>query len=618
MNGRQPARPGCQQNTMFYTNLLYFLVVIFALATDQAPARPSLPPLLALPLLSLAYAGYFFVCGQVFARGGAVAREYFARERLLSIMAVGTFIVCLHGLDLKYYLHPLSLDGRLPVLENGGGLVLFFGFLSLLWIKARPLYQQVFQRVHTALSFIVANIRANLPILLPWLLISLLFDLLALFNVPGLQRLLESPWGDLVLFAVFVFFLLIFFPPLVRLLWDCRPVPAGPLRTMMERFCREQGFSAEILLWPLFEGQMLTAGVMGIIPRLRYLLVTPALLNALTWDELKAVLAHEIGHVKKKHLLLYVFLFLGFSIFAGATAEPLPFFILGSDWFYRMVDRLRVAPEAVLAVLLALPVLLLMLLYFRYLFGYFIRNFERQADLHVFKALGDSSGLINSFEKIAVLGGNIRDQKSWHHFGIGERIDFLQACERDRTHIRRHDRKVAFSLLLYFLVVAGIAGVLGAMDFRKLPAGAEIRYIEAVVAHKVRQGTEDGLLFLLLGDLLQEKKMEARAIAAYESALRLKPTNPDVHNNLAWLLATAHDVSLRDPARAVALARRAVAFKEAGYILDTLAVALWTAGSVQEALAMERRAVEIDPDNAVYYLAQIRKMEQMADSPGGG
>jgi Zn-dependent protease with chaperone function len=602
---------------MSYSNLLYFLVVIFVLATDNAPAYPALSPLIALPLLVLVYGGYFFFCRKVFVQGGAVARTYFARERLLSVTAVALFVTCLYGLDLKYYLHPLALGDRLPVLENIGGLALFFGFLALMWIQARKPYQEVFQRAHTALSFIAANIRANLPILLPWLLLSFLFDLLALLTIPGLQPLLDSPWGDLVMFAVFVLFLLFFFPPLVRLLWDCKPLPVGPLRTRMELFCRELGFSAEILLWPLFEGQVLTAGVMGIIPRLRYLLVTPALLKSLTWEELAAVLAHEIGHVKKKHLLLYIFLFLGFSLFAGAAAEPLPFFILGSDWFYQLVEWLRISPETLLAVLLSLPILLLLLLYFRYLFGYFIRNFERQADLHVFSALGDSSALISSFEKIAILGGNIRDQKSWHHFGIGERIDFLRACERDRGTIRRHDRKVGLSLLVYFVMIAGIVGGLSRTDFREIPVSAEIRYIEAMLAHKERQGTADGLLFLLLGDMLQEKKMEARAIAAYETALQLKPENPDVHNNLAWLLATAQEPSLRDPARAVTLARRAVELKMAGYILDTLAVALWMNGSVEAALAAERRALEIDPDNSGYYREQLRKMARASGERGG-
>ena len=443
---------------MLYTNLFYFLVVIFVLVTDNAPAEPGLPLLSALPLLVIAYSGYLLLCRRVFARGMAGARHYFARERLLSVTAVTLFVAILHGLDLKYYLHPLTLAGRLPALENIAGLVFFFVFLALLWSQGRLAYQAVFHRDHTAWSFIVTNLRANLPIVLPWLLVSLLADLLALLRIPGLQQFLASPWGDLALFAVFVFFLLFFFPPLVRWLWKCTPLPAGPLRARMEHFCREQGFAAGIFLWPLFEGQVLTAGIMGIVPRLRYLLVTPALLHALTWDELRAVLAHEIGHVRKHHLLLYVFLFLGFSLFAGAVTEALPSFILGSDWFYQMVTLLQVSPEPALAVLLALPVLLLMLFYFRYLFGYFIRNFERQADLHVFAALGDGSALISSFEKIAFLGGNIRSEKSWHHFGLGERIDFLHACEQDRGAIRRHDRKVRRSLLAYALAVGCIVG----------------------------------------------------------------------------------------------------------------------------------------------------------------
>lgn len=595
---------------MIYNNLLYFLVVIFILATDKTPEIPVLPPLAALPLLLTIYWAYFMLCGMVFSRvRDAGARMYFAAEKKLSILAVVLFVLLLHGLDLKYYVHPLSVDNRVPSLENIGGLIFFFVFLILMWIRARVHYQAIFQRIHTSLSFIAANIRANLPIILPWMALSFLFDLLALLNVPFLQDVMRSAWGDLLLFTVFIFFLLIFFPPLVRSLWECKPLPAGPLREKMESFCRQQGFTAEILIWPLFEGQVVTAGVMGIIPRLRYLLVTPALLNAMDWEELKAVLAHEIGHVKKKHLLLYIFLFLGFSMLAGMAVEPMPYLILGSNYFYRLVDLLLVSPEALLAALITVPLLVLMVVYFRYLFGYFIRNFERQADLYVFKALGKSSSLISSFEKIAHLGGNIRDQKSWHHFGLGERIDFLEKCERDRGLIRNHDRKVYFSLAAYFLFISVSAGVLGASGYDMPGDEDQIRYIEAVVEHKLRKDPENGLLFLLLGDLLQEKEMEGRAIAAYERALELKPMNADVHNNLAWLLLTARDGSLHDPARALRLARRAWEIKQAGYILDTLAVALWANGLVDEAMAAEARAMEIDPANKRYYLQQMKKIQ---------
>ena len=66
------------------------------------------------------------------------------------------------------------------------------------------------------------NIKINLPIMLPWLVISSFFDVLSLMNIPGLTGVMQSYWGDLVLFAVFVLFLLVFFPPLVRWLWNSR------------------------------------------------------------------------------------------------------------------------------------------------------------------------------------------------------------------------------------------------------------------------------------------------------------------------------------------------------------------------------------------------------------
>ncbi len=59
---------------------------------------------------------------------------------------------------------------------------------------------------------------------------------------------------------------------------------------------------------------MLTAGVMGLVKRFRYLLITPALLDLLEPEELKGVVAHEIGHIRKKHLIFYLGFFVGYVV----------------------------------------------------------------------------------------------------------------------------------------------------------------------------------------------------------------------------------------------------------------------------------------------------------------
>lgn len=593
---------------MLYNNLIYFLVVIFVFSTRTPATEPSLAPWLAIPL----FVGglYFFSvqAGRMYRRiPVGASNQYFAVEKQLSIAAVFLFILFVYVLDVKFYFRWLSFDNRLPVLENIAGLLLFFGLLTMIWLRARPVYQSLFQRSHGPWSFVLSNIKANLPIILPWLVLSAIFDLLLLLPFAVVQEVLNSPWGDLLLFAVFVCFLALFFPPLVKWLWGCTPMPEGPLKERILAFCKQQGFHSKVLMWPLFEGQVLTAGIMGIVPKLRYLLVTPALLATLNQEELDAVLAHEIGHVKKLHLVLYIFLFLGFSALAGSLAEPLPHFILSSDLFYTLLGWGNISPETLLGILGALPLLLLMLLYFRYIFGYFIRNFERQADLYVFKAQGTGRPLVGSFEKIACLSGNIRDEKNWHHFGIGERIDYIDYCEQDRKRIGQHDRKVYLSLAVYFLCVTLLVFMVQQFDSVQLSSGYELKYTEAILLQKSRQEPGNSLWPVLLGDLMQRNRMERKAVTAYEKALALTPMNAEVNNNLAWLLLTAGDKTVRDPRRALTLARTAVTIKEQGYVLDTLALAFWANGFIEEALQAEAKAVVLDPENRRYYESQVEK-----------
>lgn len=589
---------------MFYNNLLCFLVAIFVFSASTASDKPWLPPLMTLALLLASLWLFATAARRMFAAANSSGR-YFSAERRLSFLAVLLFVGLVGLLDLKFYLQPLSFGDRLPVLTDIGGLACFFLLLAIVWYQARPRYMQLFNSRDSTGGFIWSNFKANLPVVLPWLVLSLAFDLLQLLPYPPLAHFLRSPWGELALFALFVVFLVLFFPPLVRVLWSCRPLPPGPLRDHIVAFCRAQGVRAEILYWPLFEGQALTAGIMGILPGLRYLLITPALVEHLSREELDSVLAHEIGHVRRYHLVLYITLFLSFSLLAGAVARPLPHFVLSSDLFYRLLHVLQLAPETLLGVMVSAPLLVLLIVWFRFVFGYFMRNFERQADLYAFQVQGTGRPLVASFEKIAHLGGGNREEKNWHHFGLGERVAFLDRCEADTSLIGRHDRKVWLSLLAFFLGIGLLVFGLRLVDVEKLAGGYEIRYAEAVLSQKMRLEPTNSAWPLVLGDFLQSRKMERKAVEAYDKALTLAPDNAEISNNLAWLLLTSHDPAVRDARRALTLAESAALGKEHGHILDTLATAYWANGMIEEALATEARAVRLDPRNRPYYLKQM-------------
>lgn len=597
-----------------YNNLLYFLIAVFLFSMDTAPEVPRLPAWASGSLFVLGLVCYERLAQFIHRKAGSRSSAgYFRAERKASVLALFFFALAIYVCDLKYYLSVLSWAKALPSLVNVAGLCLFFLYLSLMWRAGKSHYQSIFGRTYTTAGFIALNIKVNLPIVLPWVLLSLCYDLFALLPWPGLRDLLLSAWGDFLFFVMFLFFVLFLFPPLVRRLWGCTRMPASTLRDQLTAFCARQKFATELYLWPLFEGRVLTAAVMGFVPGLRYVLITPGLIEALTLEELEAVMAHEIGHVKKKHLLLYLMLIAGFSLILGLGTEPWTYFLLSHDSFYSLMRWSGLAPEAMLVAGTAIPLLMVMLLYFRYLFGYFIRNFERQADLHVFPVLGSSHALMSAFEKIALLGGNIRDQPNWHHFGIGERVAFLEKCEQDPQERGRHQRRVRFSLAAYLLVLAAVVLMLRQMPVEGLARQYEEKYIEAVLWQKVQQEPDKALWLKLAGDLMQHKKMEKKALAAYERALAFAaPASPDLLNNLAWLLLTSEDLQLRDPQRALTLARSAALAKPLGSFLDTLGLAYWANGLIEEAVAAEQEAVLADPAGREYYQQQVERFRRLS------
>jgi len=57
------------------------------------------------------------------------------------------------------------------------------------------------------------------------------------------------------------------------------------------------------------------AGVSGILPNYRYIFLTEYLLENFSTDEIKAVIAHEIGHIKGRHLIINAILKVGWLVF---------------------------------------------------------------------------------------------------------------------------------------------------------------------------------------------------------------------------------------------------------------------------------------------------------------
>jgi protein O-mannosyl-transferase len=112
----------------------------------------------------------------------------------------------------------------------------------------------------------------------------------------------------------------------------------------------------------------------------------------------------------------------------------------------------------------------------------------------------------------------------------------------------------------------------------------------------------------------------AEAITQYSQALQLSPGMDDAANNLAWLLATCSDRSLRDGARAVALARQASehSHDQNPVILGTLAAAYAEAGKLSEAAATAQRARQLALAQNNRTLAGVLESQWQRYRVGGG
>jgi len=594
---------------LIYNNLIYFLVVIVILSTNSAPAHPQFPATITLAVFLAKAVFYRWYLTRIFDKKKVYnATHYSTAERKGAIWAIIIFSLDVYLLDCQYYFNLLPLANKLPVISSFSCLTLFVLYLILLWDAAAHSYQSSFGQKENHRAFIMTNIKTNLPIVLPWLLLSLLADILQLASVPIIKDFLSSAWGEEAIFVLFFIFLAIIFPAIITRLWGCTPLPPGPTRQKIESFCRSQNVHyKEIMVWPLFEGQALTAGVMGFTRKFRYLLVTPALLAALSPAEIEAVMAHELGHVKKRHLQLYFILFLGFGTMVQLATYPMLYMLTNSDLFYQAVHFANKKPGNALALASTFSMLLLMIVYFRYIMGFFMRNFERQADLFALKTMGTSTYLINVFEKIAWLSGNIRELSSWHHFGIGQRIDCLIRCSRNPSLIQRHDRKVHIALATFAIVFLLSFFALWKMPDTFLAGPSREKFAEAVIRQKISEEPRNYAWQQLLGDLQYSRQLYQDAIRAYSSAIALNPEQPEVLNNLAWILLTAENPRVQDPPRALALAKQAVIIQPSAHILDTLALAYWRNGFREQAVLAEKRAIAQQPADLPYYIHQLKK-----------
>lgn len=605
-----------------FGNILYFIVVLLIWSTYQPPTEPELAPVEILGLffwLAILFAYLTRLQFKVVARRigrdspAGLDNAFNAASTRQSIMAVGLFAIDIYGLNLPSLLHGIGPFTVLPTLEAVVMLALFVGYLAVVWAIGFDVYRRIYPDPIARGAYVRSHFSMALPVMAPWLAFSFVSDLLNALPLPRLKAWLSSPAGEIAYFLLFLIVVAVLGPALLQKMWRCRPMEDGPLRQRIQALCRQAGVDCrDILYWPIMGGRMITAGVTGIVARFRYILVTPALVSRLEPEEIEAVIAHELGHVRKHHLHLYLVFLVGYMVVTFAVFDLVLYASIYTISLHRLPALIGLSETTAFSVLLGLVLIGLFVFYFRFVFGFFMRNFERQADAHVFAFFDSAAALIRTFYKISLFSGQAADKPNWHHFSIGQRIGFLQRCEADRRWIGRQDRKIRRSLAVFLVSLTLVAGLGYQVKFGEAGRRINRHFSETILRNMLDRRPHDPFLLGALGDLYYSRDDLAGARDAYERALSLDPTHVNVLNNLAWLYATSPDPMLRNPPRALALALAAARLKPESHVLDTLAESYFVNGKYPQALAAARQALAAGGGDPAYLEKQIARFEAAA------
>jgi Zn-dependent protease with chaperone function len=608
-----------------FSNLLYFLIALVIYSTselfDNKVENFDNSAVINSIMLSLLF---IILCKFVFKRLEKKASKssyenidhlinnYISR---LSIFALILFAVNIYGLKLTLLFSGIKFFNIFPTFEAIFFLGLFLFYLIVIWNEAFRVQKIYFSGKVSKKDFIVSNVSFSLPALLPWFCLSIVADILGLLPWEPLKNFLQTPVGEVGYIALFLVAIAVFGPVLIKRIWKCKPLEQGFARTHIESVCKKTGLKySNILKWELFGGTMLTAGVMGLIARFRYILVTPALLTSLNDDELEAVMLHEIGHVQKYHMVFYLFVFSGFIVCNFVFFEPIILLLYLLEPVYNLFEMIGVDKVTAHPILISTTLIGSFVIYFRFVFGFFMRHFERQADLHVYNFTEDASALISTFYKIASFSPQSIDKPNWHHYSIGQRIRFLERCQTTPALIPAFHLRIKKMISVYFLVIVFLAGFGYSINFGAAKEPFDNFIAEKVLLQQMDIDPDNSDLYALVGDYYYNKKNYEKAIDSYENVLRVAPDNVHALNNLSWLFATCPEIRYRNNTKALEYAKKALKHNQQAFVVDTYAEALFANKDIQNAVAASKEALQISTDKKEYYQSQLKRFEKFLNT----
>ena len=279
--------------------------------------------------------------------------------------------------------------------------------------------------------------------LLPVLVLLAFQDVVTLVT-PSWQ---ESEFGWL-LYLIPLVGVTVAFPLLLSRIWQTTPLPAGPLRMQLEQLANRMGVrTRDFRIWQT-NRQLLNAAVTGLLPSLRYVFITDGLLGVLRHNEAESVIAHELGHIRRRHLwfrllllALPIWIMGNMQAFAPEVCEQC------SRWLTGICGGQTIANAMVIPALT--------IAYTLFALGRYSRLLEHDADLCVYED-GQAEAFCTTLDRLSYLSSDRRQRRTWLHPSTVARIHLLQRALHNPAvakQFRRHVDRFNLALIALWCLI---------------------------------------------------------------------------------------------------------------------------------------------------------------------
>ena len=317
------------------------------------------------------------------------------------------------------------------------GIVPLIAGLMLIRFALYEVEQQVMSSNWKRGEYLSVHLKFLLLPVLPLFVYLALLDLIA--YIPFLA---DHTYLPIALMMSLIFLAYIHAPLLLSLIWRTAPLTDVNLKNRLHRLAAQDNIKyKDIVIWQT--ESVANAAVAGIAPWSRQIFLTKALLQHFSDDEIEAIVAHEFGHVRYKHILTYLMFliayFLSYAIYYIYIGQPLE------------------SIPSTYSLLPAIGLVSFISLYFIIIFRALSRRFEHQADLYAVAVTDKPEALELALVRLAYLNYTPRSiQRLFElfqtHPSVDRRIKFIERFKGgDPSALRYQNYLLEVKLLLVLL-----------------------------------------------------------------------------------------------------------------------------------------------------------------------